>query len=219
MTNRTKFICIAIAASFPLMMTFQNCAPKSTGDSAAFGDSAANAKAAPVVTDDLPLNKEVAIDENNQTGGQASSSSPAEGGEGSVGIQIEDRELEREKDINEAIDACEALALQPVSDVISPIAKVSEGGLVIEHIRGAKVLSPADFGGENHLKRISNAYGKIVLCGLIVDEVIGTGGQLILYNSKINKVLSHHGVIYLVDGSAIIDASNVNVFRTSLQSN
>lgn len=211
------------------MISFQNCAQKLDSQNTT-SSVASNLKLPPVNSDELPMNKEFNIDENNnpivnEADGQSNVSND-------VNIQIEDREQERIKDINEAIAACKKLApviivgdtdvteINPQNTInpkntTNPRAQIAIVKKEISGLRGDKVLSPADFYGDSEIKSISNSYGRIILCNLAVDEVYKTGGKIIAVNSSIKKVTSHFGTIDLVDGSAVIDASNVKIYRTS----
>lgn len=208
MNNRIKIVVGAIAVGLPAMMFFQNCAPKTqmveTTDMAL-------SKAAPIDSNQLPLNQEVEVDENNNKK-SPDASNPSEDGE--VHYGVEDREKERQKDIEEALADCQALAL---NESQNESGEISQDPIDVKGIRGSKVLSPADFGGAKEINKISGAYGKLVLCDLKVNLVEQSGGKLILIGSEIKKISSYHGTVDLVDGSAVIDASNVKIFRTSLE--
>ena len=203
------------------MISFQNCAQKLDSQNTT-SSVASNLKLPPVNSDQLPMNTEFNIDENNnpivnEADGQSNVSND-------VSIQIEDREQERIKDINEAVAACKKLAPALVVDdttevnpqnTIDPRAQITIVKKEIAGLRGDIILSPDDFYGDREIKSISNSYGRIILCNLAVDEVYKTGGKIIAVNSSIKKVTSHFGTIDLVDGSAVIDASNVKIYRTS----
>lgn len=208
MNNRIKIVVGALALGLPAMMFFQNCAPKTqmveTTDMV-------SSKAAPIDSNELPLNQEVEVDENNnQKSPEASNPSQ----QGDVRYGVEDREEERKRDIEEGLADCQALALNASQN---ESGQVSQDPIEIKNIRGSKVLSPADFGGAKEINKISNAYGKLVLCDLKVNLIEQSGGKIILIGTEVQKISSHHGTVDLVDGSAVIDASNVKIFRTSLE--
>lgn len=218
MNNRTKVVIAVATAGIPVMLFFQNCAKATNPESLTGNDGVATetviGKSAPIDSNNLPLNQELAFNSKNQQVALAASEEGA--AEDDVGFQVEDREVEREKDIKEALLDCESLALNAEAEgsggVLPP-----EGPIDVRGIRSSRVLSPADFGGLKKINSISNSYGKIVLCDLEVDLVSQTGGKLILIGSSIKKIISHHGTVDLVDGSAVIDGSNVKIFRTSLE--
>jgi hypothetical protein len=209
MNNRIKILVGAIAIGLPALIFFQNCAPKAQMVEAI--DVSSSSKAAPIDSNDLPLNQEFEVDENNNQK-YSTHSSPSEDGE--VRYGVEDREQERQRDIEEALADCQALAL---NESQNQSGEVSQDPINIKNIRGSKVLSPADFGGAKEINKISNAYGKIVLCDLKVNLIEQSGGKLILIGSEVQKISSHHGTVDLVEGSAVIDASNVKIYRASLE--
>jgi hypothetical protein len=209
MNNRTKIVVGAIAVGLPAMMFFQNCAPKTQMVEAT---DVAFSKAAPIDSDQLPLNQEVEVDENNNQ--KSPESSNPSSGEGDVRYGVEDREQERQRDIEDALADCQALAL---NESQNEAGEVSSAPINVEGIRGSKVLSPADFGGAKEINKISNSYGKIVLCDVKVNTIEQSGGKLIMIGSQANLISSFHGTVDLVDGSVVIDASNVKIFRTSLE--
>lgn len=209
MNNRIKIVVGAMALGLPAMMFFQNCAPKA--QMVEVTDVSSSSKAAPIDSNELPLNQEVEVDENNNKKSQ-DSSDPSEGGD--VRYGVEDREQERQRDIDEALADCQALALNASQN---ESGQVSQDPIEIRNLRGSKVLSPADFGGAREVSKISNAYGKMVLCDLKVNLIEQSGGKIILIGTEVQRISSHHGTVDLVDGSAVIDQSNVKIFRTSLE--
>lgn len=211
MRKRTKIVYFAIAASFPLMLSFQNCA-KNAGqmqDAATSAEgSGAKSVAAPVNSDLLPYNKEISFDEsNNPIAGSGDSSSKSSG---EVRIQIEDPALEHQRDLDMAVEKCEEAAQLPVT--VPDVADTSE--INVTGLRGVKVLSRADFDNRTDIKSITNSYGTLILCGLDVDEIYRTGGKIIAVGTVINKITSHFGNLDLLNSSAVIDASNIKLYRS-----
>ncbi|MBY0453108.1 MAG: hypothetical protein K2P92_08735, partial [Bdellovibrionaceae bacterium] len=218
MKKRTKILYFAIAASFPLMLSFQNCAKNAGQMQEAADSSTAGSKSigAPVNSDDIPYNKVYAYDESNNPVALSEDSS-SKGSD--VHIQIEDPAIEHERDIQEAIVKCSQLN-QGIKDM--PAILVVEGSPALPEInvaglRGSKVLSPADFDGRDQIASISNSYGTIVLCNLEVEKIFRTGGKIIAVDSRIGKITSHFGSIDLVNASAVFEASNIKVYRTLFQ--
>jgi hypothetical protein len=211
MNNRIKILVGVIAIGLPALIFFQNCAPKAQMVEAI--DVSSSSKAAPIDSNDLPLNQEFEVDEKNI---KKSSNVLNPSDDGEVRYGVEDREEERKRDIEDALAECQALALNESQNPSTD--EVSQNPINIRNIRGSKVLSPTDFGGAKEINKISNAYGKIVLCDLKVNLIEQSGGKLILIGSEVQKISSHHGTVDLVEGSAVIDASNVKIYRASLES-
>lgn len=206
MNNRIKIVVSAIAIGLPALMFFQNCAPKT--QMVEVTDMSSSSKAAPIDSNELPLNQEVEVDENNNQKNPNDSNS-TDGGD--VRYGVEDREQERQRDIEEALAACQAL-----NESQNQSGEISQDPINVSNLRGSRVLSAADFDGANEINKISNAYGKIVFCNLKVNLIEKSGGKLIFIGSEAEKISSHHGTVDLVDSKVIIDSSNVNIFRTSL---
>lgn len=212
MKNRTRLVYIAIAASFPLMMSFQNCAQKAgqTQDAASSAGTGSQSIAAPVNSDLLPFNQEISFDEsNNPVAGPSGSSSKSSG---DVRIQIEDPAIEHQRDLDMALQKCDEAAQLPVSVQQNP----STSPIDVVGLRGIKVLSRADFDGRIDIRSLSNSYGTLILCGLDIDEVSRTGGKVIAVGTTIKKMSAHYGNIDLLNSSAIIDASNIRLYRSQI---
>ena len=220
---RHKILWVLAIASFPVMLSFQNCAKTQNFQATDVAPELTKSAAAPVDSETLPLNEEVVVDEtNNQvssgggsggsTGGSSGSGS-SEGGE--VRYQVEDPGLEHEKDIEEALAACSAIQQNESNNPQPDAILDADSGLYkVEGLRGNKILSAADFNGQSNIKSISNSFGHLILCGLNIDEVYKTGGKIIAVGTHIKKVTSHYGSIDLLNGSVVVDSSNVKIYRS-----
>ena len=223
--NKSKMLIVAVVASLPIMIGFQNCSKTQH-----FQLTDVSNKAAPIDTDQLPLNEEVVVDENNNIvggpvddGGGSSGGSGGSGGSNSppveendgedMGYQLEDPEQEMEEDINEAVAACDSYLGNESNN--SQNGSLSQDGLTLTGIRGNKVITRQDFNGQSRVKSINHAYGKIVVCGLEVESINDSGGRLILVNSRVGVISRHHGQVALEGSSALVDSSNVKIYRNS----
>ena len=222
MDNRIKLVVAAVAVTLPTMFLFQNCAPKTqmieTTDLVL-------SKSAPVDSNELPLNQEVEVDENNNQKSPDASNptegspnpgdqSPSEDSGDDVSYGVEDPAQEHQNDLEEALADCKALALNQSQNESGEISKEP---INLKGLRGSKVFSPADFGGAKEINAISNTYGKFVFCDLKVNTIDKSGGKFILIGTDVNKITGFHGRVDLLDGSAVIDASNVKIYRTTLE--
>ena len=228
MDKRIKFVIAALAVTLPTMFFFQNCAPKTQMIETT--DLALSKAAPPVDSNQLPLNQEVVLDENNnqQSSDASNPSSPSDPSSPSapndpasppseddgVSYGVQDPEQENKNDIEEALASCQALAL---NESQNQSGEISDKPIVIKGLRGSNVISPADLGGVKQIDKISNSYGKVVLCDVKVDLVEKSGGKLILIGTQVKKITGFHGRVDILDGSAVIDSSNVKVYRSSVE--
>ena len=209
MNNQKRVVLAAVILSLPVMLFFQNCANQASMQAVEMSNVS---KMGPVDSNTLPLNQEIIIDENNVPKESSTSEPKEESSDGRMDYQLVNREAERQENINEALDLCQQAMM---NESQNDSGEISAEPVVISGVRGSKFISPNDIGGATKISRIENSYGKIILCGVEVDKVESSGGGLILVGSKVNQIVSFQGHIDLVDGSAVIDSSNVKVFRTS----
>lgn len=178
---KSKVVIALAAASFPVMLMFQNCAKQNitaaeVAPTTNFNNISSSADIPP--GQDIKYNQRSAL--NSAAGVQ------------DVSIQILDPIAERQLDIDEAKVDCEA-ALSASGDGSPHTANESVSGY-----RGKVILAPRDFGGQTSIESISDAYGKIYVCGLTVNKIQNTGGRLVLINSTVISQIEHHGTIDLI---------------------
>ena len=224
MDNRMKLVITVLVVTLPAMFLFQNCAPKTQMIEST--DLALSKVGPPGDSNELPLNQEVVLDENNnqqpsnasnpsdQSNPSAPNDQASPPADDDVSYGVEDPEEEHKNDIEEALVNCQSLAL---NDSQNQSGEISEEPIEVNGLRGSKVLSPADFGGAKHISKISNSYGKVVLCDVKVDLIEKSGGKFILIGTEVKKITGFHGRVDMLDGSAVIDASNVKVYRSSAE--
>ena len=198
-----KFVIASAIISFPVMLMYQNC---SKTQSVEMSDM--TLKASSIDTGDLPINDPVSVQQpgssstpssdNDLAGGDpmipSAPSVPSGPSSNDVGYQVQDPVKEMKEDVQAAVAACADLSLQESAND-NPTAHYSNDAA--SGIRGNKVLSKEDFGGNSHIKSISDSFGKVVLCGLQVDSYSDSGGHLILVDSEIASVSTFHGQIFV----------------------
>jgi hypothetical protein len=165
-------------ATLPLMVMFQNCAKQGVSTeptSPTFSTISSSA--------DVPPGEDFKFDQAPEA-----ASNPDE-----VRFQILDPIAERLADIEEAKADC-AMALSEQA----PEGEVKSATESVKGFRGKVVLAPRDFGGNTSFDTLSDAYGKIYICGLTVNGIANTGGRLVLINSTVVNQIAHAGTIDLI---------------------
>lgn len=199
---KSKVGIIIALASFPLMLGFQNCAKTQLA-----ATDKAN-EVSKVDTNNIPSGQEVNVDQTGADSGD-SSAGAQDSAPGDVGYQIEDREMVRQRDMDEAEVICANIN---ESNNHSGTNVIKTDG-TISGLRGNNVVSPEDFNGVDSIESVSNSYGKIIICNMSVKDVYQTGGKIILVNSEIENLISHHGDVDIVQGRAVIQASKGVVYK------
>jgi hypothetical protein len=221
MKNRVKLVVLCGLMAFPMMVAFQNCSrtvamqmtdeisgkldsdqlpngisevdqqnPNDGGSAPSGGDSVSQP-----VDNNLPSSDQPSGGDSVQ---QPSGSEP----DSNMNTQVEDPNQELQDDVDAAAAECDYDANESQNDANGVLA-----GKSISHIRGSKILSAADFNGSSEVDQISDAYGKIVLCGLHVKSLSDTGGRIILVNSLVDDLSNHKGDIGILESRAIISDS------------
>jgi hypothetical protein len=202
--NRNKLIIFISLLGLPVMISFQNCSRSQSSDLVADTSTVSLQPLTSVNLNQISNNETASIDSNNNINTDSS-----------VNTQIEDPEAEFISDIASAPAACEEHRNQGNSSS-SNNGVISEDGLSIANIKGERVLSPEDFGGQTHISKISNSFGKVILCDLTVDNVERSGGRFILVNSNVGTMNSHYGEIGIYGNSGgNVENSNVVARRYS----
>lgn len=169
------------------MLSFQNCAKQ--GVTAYETVPAANSSFNNISSSaDVPPGQDVKFDQ-----GAGAAPASAAGSE-SVSVQILDPLAERQDDIDEAKALCDEALANPL-----PAPAVKTANEAIAGIRGKRLLSPKDFGGQTTIDSITQSYGKLYVCGLTVNRISDTGGRLVLIRSKVLSEIAHHGTIDLIE--------------------
>lgn len=245
MKNKLKLVVISGLMAFPLMVAFQNCSrtvamqitdeinsAKLDTDGLGNGEYTVNQPSdgsndSSGVPDDSsvsqPVDNPSSGGDNVSSGGDAGGDSGSSGGGSGSGdnedpemnTQVEDPIKELNQDIADAPAECDYDANESQNDANGVL---SEDGHSISHIRGSKVLSPADFNGASEVDEISDAYGKIVLCGLHVKALHDSGGRIILVNSEVDDLSQHKGDIGVLESHAIISESKGKLSKNNSDS-
>ena len=147
---------------------------------------------------------------DSSSSGDSVSSGGSDSDDGQVNTQVEDHAKELKDDVDAGPAECDNDAHESQNDANGVL---SEDGNSITHIRGNKVLSPADFNGATEIDEISDAYGKLTICGLQVKSLVNTGGRIILVGSLVDDLSQHKGDIGVNQSRAIISGSSGKVHK------
>lgn len=220
MKNRVKLVVLCGLMAFPMMVAFQNCSKTvamQMTDEINGKTIDSNLPNGGVDTDQLP-NGVTDIDQTSPDGVDGDNSPSGGEGDNSAGTpndpemnyQVEDPVQELQNDLENAPADCAADLNESSNDANG---ELSEDGRSLNHIRGNKVISPADFNGATEVDVISDAFGKITVCGLRVRSWNGSGGRLILVNSVVDDLHQHNGGIVVLESSAIITGTKGKLLK------
>jgi len=243
MKNRVKLVVLCGLMAFPMMVAFQNCSrtvamqvtdevnsgkldtdllPNGISEVDQQNPSSSDGSNSPSGGGDevsQPVDSNMPSKDNVASGGEQPSSSDGSNSpsgsesDSEMGTQVENPNQELQDDVESAAAECDYDANESQNDANGVLS-----GNSISHIRGSKILSAVDFNGSTEVEQISDAYGKIVLCGLHVKSLSDTGGRIILVNSIVDDLSNHKGDIGVLESRAIISETKGKIHKQNTNS-
>jgi hypothetical protein len=192
--TKNNAVILTFISALALPVLFQNCAKPNQSFSQVSGSSSQSLN-----TDSLPPNSETQVgstpsvatsSDNSSSNGNEMSFQVVDGGKTSG-----DKDDQDDKDTVQAKSDCANYKKSKSGSISKKSSTTSE---MISGLNGNHMLTPDDFGGQAHVNCIDNIHGKIILCGLKVDEIKNVSGRMILIDSEVAKSSDSNGRIDLI---------------------